>query len=271
MSWIEILIMGIVSGISEFLPISASGHQRIFLHLFGERKLDPLLDLFLNIALSAAVIVVCKSGFRRILAERAVEMRGKKFNSFGGRRYEYRLVRTVAIPLVAGVFLLPVISANITLPFLTATFILNGIFLFVTGSMRQGNKDSRQMTKLDGILIGLFGFFSGIGGLSTIGIVTSAAISRGANRQHAVNWSLLICAPVLLSRSALSLFTFFSVGTGLSIIGVLWALVGAILAYFTASAAIRFIRFLSSHIALTGFSYYCWGAALLAFILYLIT
>ena len=271
MSWIEILIMGIVSGISEFLPISSTGHQHIFLHLFGEQKNDPLFILFLNIALSAAAVVACKSGLRRILAERAIEMRGKKFHSYGGRRYEYRLVRTAAIPMVAGIFLFAIVPIHITLPMLTVTFILNGIILFVTGSMRQGRKDSRQMTKLDNVFIGFLGFFSCIGGLSLVGIAASAAIARGANRQHAVNWALLISVPVLLARSLVSLFTLISVGTSLSLFGVFFALLGGLLAYFAGRAAIRFIRFVSSHIGLTGFSYYCWGAALLAFILFLIT
>ena len=271
MNWIEILIMGFVSGFSEFLPISSTGHQYIFMHLFGEQILDPLLGLFINIALCAAVILACKSALRRILAERALEMRGKKFHSYGGRRYEYRLVRTAATPMAAGVLLFAAVPVNITLPLLTITFILNGIVLFITGSMRQGNKDSRQMTKLDSILIGCFGFFSCFGGLSPVGIVASGAIARGAGRQHAVNWALFISVPVLLTRSLVSLFTLFSVGTSLSILGVLFAVLGAVLAYFSARTAIRFIRFASSHIGLTGFSYYCWGAALLSFILFLIT
>ncbi len=271
MSWIEFLIMGIVSGFSEFLPISSNGHQHIFLHLFGEAKLDPLFDLFLNVALSASVIVACRTVLRRILAERAIEKRGRKFQAYGGKRYEYRLVSTVATPMAAGVLLFSILPVRMSLPLLTLTFIINGIFLFVTGSMRQGNKDSRRMTTLDSIIIGVCGLFSCIGGLSPIGIIVSVGIARGAGRHHAVNWAFLICLPVLLTRALVSLFTLFSLGTSLSLLGVVFALLGAALAYFSGRAAIRFLRFLSSHMGLTSFSYYCWGAALLAFILYLIT
>ena len=271
LSWVETLIMGIVSGLAEFLPVSASGHQYIFLHLFGEGRLDPLFALLLNLALSASVIVACKSGLRRILAERAIEKRGRKFQTYGGKRYEYRLVSTVTVPLVAGILLSSVLPIPMSLPLLAITFILNGVFLFVTGSMRQGNKDSRRMTMLDSIIMGGCGLFSCIGGFSPIGIVASAGIARGAARHYAVNWALLICLPVLLTRSLVSLFTLFSIGTSLSLLGFIFALLGAALAYLSGRAAIRFIRFISSYVGLTGFSYYCWGAALLAFILYLIT
>ena len=127
------------------------------------------------------------------------------------------------------------------------------------------------MTKLDSIFIGLAGCLSVIPGISLVGSVTSAGIARGAQRQSALNWALLISVPVLAARIVTDLLRVVIGGTSLSFVGFLCCLCGAICTYIGGRLSIRLVRFAVSRTGVSGFSYYVWGAALLTFILYLIT
>ena len=271
MNIFQILLLGFISGLTEFMPLSATGHQRLVMHLFGRTEMDPLCRAVLSIGMLCAVFTACSGQLRLLLAERSIEKRGAKFRLYGGRRYDYRLVKVAALPIsviwVIGLFM----QIPVSLPWLASSFLVGGIILFVVGNAPQGNKDSRRMTKLDSMFIGLVGCLSVIPGISLVGTIASAAILRGAQRQSALNWALVICIPVLLARIVTDLLLVLIVGTGLSFVGFLLCLCGALCAYIGGRISIRLVRFAVSRSGLSEFAYYVWGAAILTFILYLIT
>ena len=271
MNWIEIMLIGLVSGLSEFVPISSGGHQRLMLHLFGKTHMDPLCRLMITFGVLLAVLTSCSGLFRRLLAERAIAQRKRRHRTYGSRYYDYRIVKGAIWPLAIVYTVCSLFRISISLPGLALTFLINGILLFVTGNMRQGNKDSRRMTSLDSTLMGLLGGTSAIAGISLLGCVSSVAVARGAQRQSALNWALTICAPALLIRMAIDLLFVLIGGTVLSFTGFLWCLGGAVCAFIGGRISIRLVRFLIGRTGLSGFSYYVWGAAILTFILYLIT
>ena len=271
MNFIQILILGFISGITEFLPLSASGHQRLMMHLFGKAEMDPFCRAILSIGVLFAVFTACSGQLRLLLAERSIEKRGAKFRVYGGRRYDYRLVKSAALPITVVTVVGSLLQIPVGLPGLTVSFLVSGILLFVVGNMPQGNKDSRRMTKLDSMFIGVFGCLSVIPGISLVGAVSSAGIARGAQRQYALNWALLISVPILLARIGTDLLLTIIGGTSLSFIGFLFCICGALCAYIGGRISIRLVRFAVRRTGLSGFSYYVWGAALLTFILYLIT
>ena len=271
MNFIQILILGLVSGLTEFLPLSASGHQRLMMHLFGQSGLDPLCSAIFSVALLMAVITGCSGQLRRLLAERSIELRGAKFRAYGGRRYDYRLVKTAAVPICIAYALSSLLQISVGLPGLTLSFLIGGIILFRVAIMPQGNKDSRRMTKLDSLVISAFGCISVIPGISLVGMVASGGIARGAQRQSALNGALMITIPVLLVRVIMDLLRVIIEGTTLGFVSFLYCLIGALFAYIGGRISIRLVRFAVSRSGLSGFSYYVWGAALLTFILFLIT
>ncbi|MBE6925286.1 MAG: undecaprenyl-diphosphate phosphatase [Ruminococcaceae bacterium] len=271
MNWLEIFLMGLVLGLSEFVPISSGGHQRLVLHLFGMTQMDPLCHLVLTAGVLLAVLTSCNGLFRRYLAERAIAQMKRRHRTYGQRYYDYRIVKGAILPLVIVYAICFLFQSSISLPGLALAFLINGIVLFVIGNMRQGNKDSHRMTVLDSTLMGAFGGISAIAGISLIGTVSSTAVARGANRQSALNWALVISAPALLIRMAIDLLLMIIGGTALSITGFLCCLGGAVFAFIGGRISIRFVRFIINRSGLSGFSYYVWGAAILTFILYLIT
>ena len=105
------------------------------------------------------------------------------------------------------------------------------------------------MSAFDGILFGIGSALSVFPGVSRIGGGFCAAIMRGADPQHAYKWTLILSVPTLFVLSCFDLFFVFT--------------------YLSAVVAITFMKTLTSRAGLAAFSYYSWGAALFAFILYL--
>lgn len=274
MNWIEILLLGLMSGLSEFIPISSGGHQRLLLHLFGKTQMDPLCRLMLSFGTLLAVITACSNLIQRLMAERALARRKRKSGAYGSRHYDYRIVKTALWPLAIVYTVFSLLRISISLPVLALVFTVNGIILFVTGNMRQGNKDSKRMSALDSTFMGFFGGASAIAGISLTGMVSSVAVARGAQPKLALNWAFMIAIPALLLRMAIDLLFVIIGGTALSFTGFLWCIAGAFFAFIGGRISIRLIKFVvgrSDLSGLSGFSYYVWGAAILTFILFLIT
>lgn len=273
MNWLEILLLGLISGLSAFIPVSSSGHERLLLHLFGITQADPLCHLVLTFGTFLAVVTGCKELLRRLMVERAIAHRTGRRRAFGSRHYDYRIVKTAMLPLALVYVVCSLIPISLSLPGLALAFIINGIVLFVAENMRHGNKESNRMTALDSILMGILGGTSAIPGISLTGMVSSVAVARGAKLKNALDWSLMIMVPALLLQMALDLLFVVFCGTTLSFAGFFWCLGGGLFAFVGGRFSIRVVKSVieRAHLSESIYPYYVWGAAFLSFILFMIT
>lgn len=272
MNWFQAIVFGIVSGIGEFLPISSSAHNQILFLLFGIKQKDPVRDLIVHIAIFAALIFASKGLLETIRREKRMASKGARvYNRFYRGNMDFRLVRSAAAVLIIGYLVLSYsIPSNLPIPLVACMLLLNGIILHIPDRMLQGNKDARSMSAFDGFLIGLLGSASAVTGISRIGIQTSVATMRGADKRHAANWALLLSIPMLLLQILLDIVAVFStVSQGLSA-GFLGYFLTAVFSFFGAYAAVSIMKFLSVKTGFAAFSYYSWGCALFLFVLYLI-
>lgn len=272
MNWLQCIILGLISGISEFLPISSSAHIWITAHLFGIPENDPIRALIIHIAILAALIVASRGAIETILRERRMAARGAKVYN---RRYrgnmDFRLLKNTTVYLILGYLVISyIVPAPFPIPVVVCMLLLNGIILYLPTRMLQGNKDARSMSKFDSFLIGLAGATSALTGISRIATITSVATMRGADRSHAANWALLLSTPMLIVLIILDLAAVFSGALTLVSTGFGGYLLIAISAFLGAYVAISSLKFLSVKAGFSTFSYYSWGAALFLFILYLI-
>ena len=129
------------------------------------------------------------------------------------------------------------------------------------------------MTALDSWMMGFFGGMSAIAGISLTGMVFSVSVARGAKLRFALGWSFMIAVPALLLRMAVDLLFVLIGGTTLTFAGFLWSLLGAIFAFAGGRASINIAKSVVKRANLAEFfyPYYIWGAAILTFILFLIT
>ena len=269
MNWLESILYGLVSGFAEFLPISSAAHQALLKMLFGAGENTGLQDLLSHLAILAVLLYSCRPILSGFNAQSRAVSRGKKISA--GRSPDMRLVRSASVPLLLSFLLYNTVRsyANGTL-LLGVFFLLNGIILFLPGRMLSGNKDARAMSGWDGMLIGLAASLGIVPGLSRVGAALSAATARGADKQHAMNWILVLSIPAMIVLVALDVFTLIAGGAGISsassVLNCILSMLGAGCGgYF----GIMLMRFLSVKTGFTGFAYYCWGAAMFSFVLYL--
>jgi len=274
MSFFQNILYGIISGITEFLPVSSQAHQSLMHRIFGAASVAPLRSIFIRIGLLLALLTACRAIIVRLRKEKALASRSRRsrITEMKGL-YDLRLVRTASLPLLAG--LLTVFftgSTDFGLVILALILIANGVIILIPVYMPHGNKEAKSMTGLDAVLIGAAGALSALPGFSRMGAVLSVATARGADKNHALNWSLLLSIPAIVLTLFADVLNLFIYGAqGISFTVLLGYLLCAVFAFVGARMGIAFIRYLTFRTGFAGFAYYSWGMALFAFILYLIT
>lgn len=270
MSWLESILFGLVCGLTEFLPVSAQAHETLLLKIIGASA-SSLLHLAIHGAVLLALYQSCAEYIGQILRERQlikIPPRRRKRQPDMVKALDFRLLRTAAIIMSLGFFAYPFLSQwRSDLHIIAPVLAVNGLILYFPMHLATGNKDSRSMSQLDAVLLGLTGATAVIPGISALAVVIAAGIIRGADREHSLNWALLLCIPSLVIRMCFDGYSLMTVGMGdLPILSVALA---AIAAYGGAYCAIRIMRFLAVKAGFSCFGYYCWGAALFTMMIFL--
>ncbi len=273
MNILQYVLYGLISGLSELLPVSSQAHQALMLHLFGADARMPLLDLLVHSSILFALLTGCRATISRIRREKihlSHSRRGKR--AISESAYELRLIRSATVPMLI-VFLIYVFTRRMesNLTAVALMFLINGIILIIPEYTRQANKNASYMSSLDSIVIGILGGLSALPGISRIGAISSYALIRGADRQRVVNWAYLLSIPVLILLCLIDFILIFSTGIGgINFVAIIGYILSAGFAYLGAYLSISFVRFLTARTGYSGFAYYCWGAAMFSLILFLI-
>lgn len=272
MSWLKWLVFGFISGLAEFLPISAPAHQTILSSLFGFDNIGSLTKLLVHMAALLALLI----SFRKHLAALHRDLRLATIPKRRRRRQpnevnmlDIQLVRTAFFPMLLGFFFYPKTRMWAGKLYLIALFLLmNGIILLIPELLAKGNKDSRTMTRLDGVFLGLCSGLSVIPGISRMAMGMSAASIRGADRRNALTWVFMLSIPALAFLIGFDIYEIATVGVSLGAEAIV-SIIAALGAYLGAFFGVRLMELLSKNAGISGFIYYSWGAALFTFILYL--
>lgn len=271
LNWFESLIYGLISGFTEFLPISSHGHQQLMLHMFGGQGRDPVRDLLVHLTMLFALYTSCR-GLIESVRRNSHQRSGRRHAAQMPRTIpDYRFVKDAAMPMLVGILVLSyIIKVNNSLLLTSVFLLINGVILFISGRVLQGNKNARSMSLFDSILVGILSAFSAFSGISRIGCATSASITRGADRQHALNWALLLSIPALILLAGLDVLNIFTIADTIPFWKSFFTYILSILGtYVGCYYSITFMKFLAVRTGFSIFSYYCWGASLFSFLIYL--
>lgn len=275
LNWYETLLYGIVSGLTEILPVSSQTHRFLLLRLFGGNNEPQLLRFITDLGILAALYYGCQNHIiRMIRAKRLskVPKRRRKRPLDSKSLMDLSLLKTMIIPIILVFFIYNKIIPLGSSMVLNAVFLLvNGIILYIPQFFPGGNRDSRNMSRIHGLLIGCGGAVSVLPGLSTLGIGTSVSSLCGVDKSYGLNMTLLMNMFVCAGYVVYDIMNMFTTGLSNVIFSelVLYILAG-ICSFGAATLSIRVIRAIASEVGLSVFAFYCWGIALFTFIINLV-
>lgn len=272
----ESLLYAFMSAITEFMPVSSTAHEQILLRLFGLNSVHPMMQLFVHIGILVSLFFACRVYLRHMSREerlRKIPKRRRKRQPDPRIVMDASFLKTACIPLLLGFAFYSSISGwENRLPLSAALLVLNGLILHIPIYFIGGNRDSQSLTRLDAIAFGAVSALGMIPGLSRIGIAASYGALRAADHSHVYKWCLNLSLPAVAVMTVFDVIFMIAAGfAGISFIYIIQCILAAAMAFLGATISIRFVRFIVERAGLNGFSYYCWGAALFAFILYLYT
>lgn len=277
MSILEAIILGLVQGIAEFLPISSSGHLAILQNLFNMSDIEGghmLFDVLLHFGTLVAICFMYWPDIKSMFTQTVDLFTGRNPAPAGQRRQYpaarmFMLIIAATLPLV---LILPVhkyigLLSNSTI-FVGGALILTGCMLFVSDRMAKGTKTEKNMLFKDALIIGLCQCVATLPGLSRSGTTITAGIATGHDRSYAVKFSLLMSIPAVLGATLLELIDAIKAGVDASLIPAY--LFGMIAAMVSGVLAIGLLRMIAKKTRFGGFAYYCWVVGVLTIILSLI-
>jgi undecaprenyl-diphosphatase len=188
MSLFHAVLLGIIQGLTEFLPVSSSGHLVLFQKIFGISEPALLFDTMLHLGTLAAVIAVLWKDIWAIL---------RKLNQ---PLTVYLIIATVPTVIAALVFRKQLEKAFETGHFLGFAFLITSALLIGAELLakRGAAKDTSAMLWPDALVIGVMQAIAIIPGVSRSGATLSGALSRGLDRDFAARFSFLLSIPAIL-------------------------------------------------------------------------
>lgn len=274
LNWFEAIIYGLVSGMSEFLPASSRAHQAIMRQLFGGGNTN-VLDLMIHLAIFVSLILSSQKPIRLLNRTRKILVlpsNRRKREPDHQLAALLQLLKTACWPVVLTAFLF-VITDRISsrLQFLAICIAANGIVLYICWHCRSANKDARFMSGMDAFLIGFSSALGVVPGISRVGMGISISMMRGVEPRRAADWAVLISIPAV---AALCVADIIVIATGtagtLSFLLLVKYLTSAVFACLGSLLGIRALKFLAANRVIGWVSYYCWGLAMFAFVLFML-
>jgi undecaprenyl-diphosphatase len=249
MSTFQALILGIVQGITEFLPVSSSGHLMIFQYLLGLQDLSQylLFDLVCHIGTLAAIFLV----FRKEISE--------------GLR-SATTIKSIAvglIPLFPLLLVIKPIKAEFENLDHLGYFYLISAFLLTMGIFSKEKDENKTSHWTQYLWIGMFQALAILPGISRSGATITAALLLGWSLPSAVRYSFLLAIPTIIGGFLYELIKHPSLG--LSGIDPVTYVIGFALSFVVGGAALLFLKVLKSKKMLIPFAIYCFlvGIALI--------
>lgn len=277
MSYLQAIILGLVQGLAEFLPISSSGHLKLFQKLLGLPNLEAdyiFFDVLLHLGTLLAVLVVYRKIIGRLLREFFTMLHLRQPRR--GETPDRPLRRMIALLIISLLPLFAVLPIKDTLEAMGGNFLVVGVMLLLTGlalyacdRLPRGKKDEKEMTIWDSLFIGVAQCLAVMPGLSRSGMTISAGAARGLDRSYAVQFSFVMSIPTVLAAVLLELADAIRAGIDTAMLPKY--LVGVAVAALSGIAAMRFLQIIAKRNRFGGFAYYCWGAGILSMFLFLIS
>ena len=247
MSWVQVVVLSIVQGLTEFLPVSSSGHLRIVSELFWGQDAGASFTAVIQLGTELAVLVYFAKEIWQILTGWFAGLFNPDKRGFDYRMGWMVIVGTIPVG-IAGVLLKDLIRENFRNLWITAAVLILFSFVFIFAE-RQGKKTRgyEDLAMKDAIVMGLWQCLALIPGVSRSGGTISGGLLRGLDREVATRFSFLLAIPAVLASGLFSLPDAFAPQAGQSATGG-QLLVGSVIAFVLGYISIAWLlKFVSNH------------------------
>ena len=258
MGYIDAIILGIIQGATEFIPVSSSGHLIVVRDVFGVATESGLsMDVFLHAATLAALLVYFASDIKEIFLTLGRAVTGRQTELSSQRLLMALIVGTIPAAM-AGYFLESLVTSYARNTTVVVFSLLVGSILFVAAEYAANRWANRVLTAKRGFVIGCFQVLALIPGTSRSGITIAGGLFAGLSRREATRFAFLLGIPVIAGAGLKTLIEGEVAFSGPS-------LTGAVTAFAVGLAAIHFlVTFLDNH-SLRAFAIYRAAVAVLVF------
>ncbi|APU21238.1 undecaprenyl-diphosphate phosphatase [Actinoalloteichus sp. GBA129-24] len=213
MTWMEALVLGLVQGLTEFLPVSSSGHLRIVSELFFREDAGASFTAVTQLGTEAAVLIYFAKDIGRLFM---VWLRGFRDRSLR-QTPDYKLawyvvIGTIPIGVLGLLFADQIRTTARNLWLIATMLIVFGIFLGLAEYLGRQRRTMSQLTLKDGIIMGFAQSMALIPGVSRSGGTITAGLFLGLDRPTAVRFSFLLAIPAVVASGLSELPEVFETG-----------------------------------------------------------
>ncbi len=277
MSLLQAIFMGIIQGLTEFLPVSSSGHLALFKILFGVKTETGILyDVLLHVGTLAAICLVYYKDIWKLIVEGCCIIRDAFVNiviffrnkikketesyrrviSNGYRKFVMLIIVSTIPTGVIGFFGRDVVSlASEILIVPGICLIVTAILLFIADHTKDGNKLPKSVTYTDAFSIGIAQGIATLPGLSRSGTTITACLLCGYQRNFAVKYSFIMSIPAILGALILELT---DIGTvSVAPIEIFYYVIGMVIAAVVGYICIKTMLVIVRKKKFTIFAIYC--------------
>lgn len=265
MNYLTAVLMGALQGVTEFLPISSSGHLALFQHFFGMEDIETSQMFFSVMLHFGTLISICIYYFHDVLdmirefflGLASLKRRGGRAAIPPARRLVLLIV-VATLPLFAVLPVMDLIEqATGSVTFISIALLCTGFLLFLSDRMARGRKTERTASLTDALAVGLAQAVGTLPGISRSGMTISAGLLRGYDRPFAVRFSFLMSLPAVLGATLLELKDAIELGIDPAIIP--YCVVGVAVAAVVGYLSIGLVNTLADRGKFGAFAWYCWA------------
>ncbi|MBP0971875.1 MAG: undecaprenyl-diphosphate phosphatase [Oscillospiraceae bacterium] len=272
MSILDAIIQAIIQGLTEFLPVSSSGHLKLYQAVTGQTVEEgTFLLVILHLGTLVAVCIAFWDTIWALLKEFFVLIKdiftGKfKWKSMNPER-RMLIMLFISLALLVPFYLIKDVFENISLPVLALCFLFTSVELFFASRKRNNKKTAGDITVKDAVVIGLFQCAALFPGVSRSGSTISGGLFSGLEKETAVRYSFVLGIPAILGGCLVELKDLLE---GTIEVNVGAAAIGFVVAAVVGILAIKLVQWLIRSDNFVIFSIYTFLVACGTFIYWLV-
>ncbi|MEA2218414.1 MAG: undecaprenyl-diphosphatase [Solirubrobacteraceae bacterium] len=248
MSLLQAIVLGIVQGLTEFLPISSSGHLRIVPAFLGWEDPGAAFTAVIQLGTMAAVVLYFRDDLLRIAAAWLASLRDPRRRSeLDARLGWYLILATIPISIFGLAFKDQIENGARDLYVIGTTLIVLGLVLLAAERAARLDRDLKTLTRRDAVVVGFAQALALIPGVSRSGATITAGLLLGFDRVAAARFSFLLSVPAVVLSGLFELRGVLD-GSAEGAVGAGPTAVATVLAFVTGYASIAFLlRYLTTH------------------------